>query len=80
MGNPMQVLYAKLRALKKELRSFNKNALEEISLKVKELRASLESVQTMLMNGNANEEVLNSKLSLHQQLREACLQGEVFLR
>lgn len=80
LGNPMQVLYNKLRALKKEPKIFGKQFYGDISSKVRDIGDEIEAVQLRISNGNADDHLLKLEFDLRKQLREACLLEETHLK
>lgn len=79
-GDPMQILYKKLRSLKKVLQVFSQETYGDVSLKVQNLRAELQSIQSRLMGNEDDEQLLKQELEIRQRLREACLIEEAHLR
>lgn len=79
-GNPMQVLYRKLRLLKQELKELGKRTSSDISMTISKLRTDLQAIQTDIMGADESTEQLEKELTLRRQLREAVATEEAQLR
>ncbi|KAL4384965.1 hypothetical protein GQ457_15G000650 [Hibiscus cannabinus] len=71
LGNPLQVLFAKLKRLKLPLKRFNKEYFGEISQRVLAKQIELENIQKLLLSNPSGELIAREK-ELQQKANSVC--------
>lgn len=80
-GNPMAVLYKKLRNLKRHLKDFNRSYFGDVHAKVDALQTQLAQIQTEILESNCmSSEIMEKEIAIRVELLEAMDKEEKLLR
>ncbi|PKI44067.1 hypothetical protein CRG98_035529 [Punica granatum] len=80
-GNPMAVLYKKLRNLKRQLKDFNRSNFGDVHAKVADLQTQLAQIQTAILESDCvQSEIMTKETALRVELLEAMDKEEKLLK
>ena len=76
----MILLYKKLKRLKQSLKSFNKSYFADVSMKVKNKKEELASVQKEILSNSSGDELMNVEKRLSKELYDLMVAEEGFYK